>query len=76
MRATWPVKPKALQAPHEEIKGIPVLGEDDDLLVGVAWVLQYFTQPDELGLLPQTVHLSRQRQKMHHLAAFDFQVSQ
>src|SRR5208337_1713270 len=55
---------QSLQSPNEVLKGITMLGEDNELFVAVLGVHQHFTKLLELGLVPVGIDTLRQFQKL------------
>jgi hypothetical protein len=66
----------ALQALHQVIHGIPVLGEDQKLLVAELRVLNNFPEAVELGLLSSLVDLLCQTQQLLDMDLLGLEVGQ
>src|SRR5208337_4870985 len=57
-------EPESLQSTNEILKGITMLGEDDELFVAVLGILQHFAKFLKLGLVPVGIDTLRQFQKL------------
>jgi hypothetical protein len=67
---------QALQSAHQELQGVAVLSEDDQLLVGIPGVAQHLAQLEELRLIPRLVDAPCQRHQPSHALALDHQLGQ
>ena len=69
-------EPQSLQSPNEVLKGITMLGEDNELFVAVLGVLQHFAKLLELGLVPFGIDTLRQFQKLFDPIPFGNQLGE
>ena len=71
-----PREAQAFQPPHQELRGVAVLGEDDQLLAAEPGVAQHLPQRVELGLVARRQPGARVAEERGHLEPLRLQLAQ